>query len=480
MTADPTGNDRAGAMADVAEDALTVESERAKSAATRDVEAAMAATEQPKPPTRATTAKTPELEANEPGSGEAVPRKRRPKKPRPPQRRGSDGKFVRKTAPDIDVADSTEAKDDREMPQAEAEARTVEEAVVEARPVETAGAETEKQDAPRDVVKVVSIERTEGEDAPKLAITNGRKPGPKVATPAQNAVLLDDLVTSRAEVPAAAALVEGPTDDLGEWVADKRTEEPTGKSEAKGGLLAGVLIGEPPVGEGVAAVYRRAEKLRRRRVRRVVAAGLVSAVVVAAFGYALATAVIPTPYLRMQPATPVAGPDPVVDPVLVTLEPVLRDNGLRAVRREPSAGEGWRQYAVADAKSGRPRGLIEVAAYLAPDGLCFPVLREREACARPMGGGDVEYARYSDDRDVDWQVQEAMARRLSDGRVVAVMATGERGTGRRADGRPPLTAAQVARVAVDVRVMSAFDPDEQCTGPDAACPVLKVPVPTSR
>jgi hypothetical protein len=33
---------------------------------------------------------------------------------------------------------------------------------------------------------------------------------------------------------------------------------------------------------------------------------------------------------------------------------------------------------------------------------------------------------------------------------------------------------------VDVRVMSAFDPDEQCTGPDAACPVLKVPVPTNR
>ncbi|WP_285686658.1 hypothetical protein [Actinoplanes sp. NBRC 103695] len=348
--------------------------------------------------------------------------------------------------------------------EAEPEVEARAEAEVEARNVPVGEARNTTVETPRDVLRAEPIARAPGKASPQLRLADGRTPGPRVATPAQNPVRMDDLVARRP--------VDGPTDDLGEWAAQA--------GEAKGGLLAGVLIGEPPVGEGVAAVYRRAEKLRRRRVRRVVTAGLVSAVVVAAFGYALATAVIPTPYLRKQVATPVAGPAPVVDPVLVTLEPVLRDNGLRAVRREPSAGVGWRQYAVADARSGRPRGLIEVAAYLAPDGLCFPVLSDREACARPMGGGDVEYVRYSDDRDVDWQVQEAMARRLSDGRVVAVMATGERGTGRRADGRPPLTAAQVARVAVDVRVMAAFDLDEQCTGPDAACPVLKVPVPANR
>lgn len=399
MTTDPTRNDRVAAMADAAADTVRGGSSDADSSAPD----------------------------GGPDAGQQGTKKRRSaSKPRTPQRRGADGKWI---------------------------ARKVEAEVVE--PVGPAEPPDRQDDPPA------------GEPRPvERRTANGRKPDPTVATPAQRGVRLDDLVVRQADEP-----VDEPTDDLGDWTA--------GSGEVKGGLLAGVLLGEPPVGDGVAAVYRRAAKLRRRRVRRVVAAGLVSAAVVAAFGYALATAVIPTPQLRKQAATPVAGPAPMVDPLLVALEPVLRDNGLRAVRREPSAGEGWRQYAVADARSGRPRGLIEVAAYLAPDGLCFPVLRDREACARPMGVGAVEYVRYSEDRDVDWQVQEAIARRLSDGRVVAVMATGERGTGRRADGRPPLTAAQVARVAVDVRVMAAFDPDEQCTGPDAACPVLKVPVPVT-
>jgi hypothetical protein len=286
--------------------------------------------------------------------------------------------------------------------------------------------------------------------------------------------------SSAAETSSAAQAGSSAAEAGGGGVEAGGAAAADGARAVEGGLLAGVLVGEPEVGDGVAAVYRLAEKMRRRRVRRVVAAGLVSAAVVAAFGYGLATAVIPAPYQLSRQAAPVAGPAPAVDQVLVALDPVLRENGLRAVRREPSAGPGWRQYAVAHATSGRPRGLIEVAAYSAPDGLCFPVLKDREACARPMGGGDVEYARYTDDQDVDWQVQQVIARRLSDGRVIAVMATGERGTGKRADGRAPLTAAQVARVAVDVRVMSAFAVDEDCTGPDAACPVLKVPVPVTR
>ena len=324
----------------------------------------------------------------------------------------------------------------------------------------------------------VKRDEVEGAAAGRGAVSRGS--AAEVDSPEGDAATWEAM-TSAAPTPVASA---GSASGAGAVEGAGRAEagDAGGEVDAgRGGLLAGVLVGEPPVGDGVAAVYRRAEKMRRRRVRKIVAAGMVSAAVVAGFGYALATAAIPTPYQMRRQATPVVGPAPVVDPLLVALQPVLRDNGLKAVPREPGAGPGWRQYAVAHATTGRPRGLVEVAVYAAPDGLCFPLRNDREACARPMGdGGDMEYARYSDDGDVDWQVHEAIARRLSDGRVIAVMATGERGTGKRADGRPPLSAAQVAGVAVDVRVMSAFDPDEDCTGPDAACPVLKVPVPKAR
>jgi hypothetical protein len=246
--------------------------------------------------------------------------------------------------------------------------------------------------------------------------------------------------------------------------------------DSLGDLLAGVLVGEPPIGDGVQDVYRRADVVRRRRLRRVVAGGAAAAMVVAAVGYALTAAVIPA---TQRPSTaPAAGPTPVVDPLLGAIVSDVGPRGLRALPREPARGEGWRQYAVVDQKSGRPRGLIEVSVYAAPDGLCFPVRADPDACARPLrAGGDLEYARYSDDRDPDWQVHQAIARRRSDGRVIAVMATGERGTGDAGAGRPPLTAAQTADLAVDVRVLSAFDPSERCNGPDPACPVLKVPVP---
>jgi hypothetical protein len=245
-------------------------------------------------------------------------------------------------------------------------------------------------------------------------------------------------------------------------------------------LLGSALVGEPPVGDGVDDVYRRADLLRRRRLRRVVAGGAVTALLVATVGYALTVAVIPVT-AHPRGAAPVAGPAPVVDPLLGAIVTVAGPRGLRALPRQPARGEGWRQYSVAAEKSGRPRGLIEVSAYAAPAGLCFPVRADPQACARPMrAGDDLEYARYTDDRDPDWQVHETIARRLSDGRVIVVMATGERGTGNAAAGRPPLTAAETARLAVDVRVSSAFDPSERCNGPDPACPVLKVPVPVAR
>ena len=257
-------------------------------------------------------------------------------------------------------------------------------------------------------------------------------------------------------------------------------EAPAGKPTGFGDLFGSALVGEPPVGDGVDDVYRRADLVRRRRLRRVVAGGAVTALLVAAVGYALTAAVIPaTPHPGS--VAPMAGPTPVVDPLLGAIASVTGPRGLRALPRQPASGEGWRQYSVVDQNSGRPRGLIEVSVYAAPGGLCFPVRSDPEACARPMRpGDDVEYARYTDDRDPDWQMHEAIARRLSDGRVVVVMATGERGTGNVDAGRPPLTAAETAGLAVDVRVSSAFDSSERCNGPDPACPVLKVPVPVVR
>ena len=58
-------------------------------------------------------------------------------------------------------------------------------------------------------------------------------------------------------------------------------------------------------------------------------------------------------------------------------------------------------------------------------------------------------------------------------------ATGARGTATAAAGRPPLTPLQTATLATDTRLMSAFDADEKCNGPDPACPLLKVPVPVT-
>lgn len=249
----------------------------------------------------------------------------------------------------------------------------------------------------------------------------------------------------------------------------------TDAGPALGRLLAEALAGEPPIGDGVAAVHRRAAALRRRHLRRVVAAGAAAVVLVSAAGYGLTSAVVPTT-VRRGTAASAARPTPAADPVLAVLRPAVP--ALRVVPREPSRGDGWRQYTVLDTASGRRRGLIEISVYAAPGGLCFPVPAHPGACARPeRAGADVEYVRYADDRDVDWQVNQVIARRRPDGRVIALMATGERGTGDAAAGRPPLTARQAAGLAADPRLLSAFAPQERCTGGDPACPLLKVPVP---
>jgi hypothetical protein len=243
-------------------------------------------------------------------------------------------------------------------------------------------------------------------------------------------------------------------------------------------LLGQVLADEPPIGPGVAAVYRQADRRRRGRLQMVLAIGAVAALLIAALGYALTTALVPDSTHRNAVAGHPA-PAPGVDPVLMILR-TAAGRDLRVLPREPSRGAGWRQYTVLSRATGQARGLIEVSVYTAPDGLCFPVPADRTACARPERAGDnIEYARYGTARDVDWQVYQAMARRLSDGRVLAVMATGERGTGDADAGRPPLTPLQTVTLATDAGLISAFGPGESCDGPDPACPLLIVGVPAS-
>ncbi|MFI7597515.1 hypothetical protein [Actinoplanes sp. NPDC049681] len=249
-------------------------------------------------------------------------------------------------------------------------------------------------------------------------------------------------------------------------------------SAAMTAVLERACESEPPIGDAVDQIFRQAEKLRRRKARSVVLAGLVAVVIVILLGYALTTVLLPGPKPRSAAAVAVAQPRPsaVLDPVLGVLARPVDEKGFRIVPRLPSSGPGWRQYAVMD-ESGRPHGLIEVAVFDAPAGLCLPVLADEQACARPdRTRAGIEYARYSDTGDVDWQVREVIARRVVDGRTVAVQATGERGTGDPDRGKPPLTSRELAQAATDPRLQDAFGLGERCNAPAPACPILKVPV----
>jgi hypothetical protein len=240
--------------------------------------------------------------------------------------------------------------------------------------------------------------------------------------------------------------------------------------------LVPVFAGEPPLDNPVAAVLARAGRLHRRRSRLVLTAGAVVVTLVTFVAYALTTVVLPNTPKRTTYIEPVAAvTTPHRDPALDQLAPLLRASGMKITPRDH--GDGWRQYDV-QSKTGRPHGLIELAIYDQPDGLCFPLLADHTACARPeTTPANVQYARYAFDRDVNWQVNETMARRLPDGPTLVIQATGERGTGSPTAGRPPMTALLTARLAVDPRLMAAFAPGEHCNGPSPDCPALKVPVP---
>ncbi|WP_433376885.1 hypothetical protein ACQPZX_08690 [Actinoplanes sp. CA-142083] len=246
-------------------------------------------------------------------------------------------------------------------------------------------------------------------------------------------------------------------------------------------LLEHVLDGEPQLGDEIDAVFRRADRLRRRRTQALVAAGVAVTAVIVATGYALTTTLMPG-----KNASPPAGvassavplPSTVADPVLALIAPIVDGRKMHIYPRPPERGSGWRQYSVVD-QDGKPRGTVEVAVYTVAEDLCFPVLAAPGKCAKtewaPAG---IEYVRYDDDRDLDWQVHQTIARRITDGRTVAVMATGERGTDNASNGKPGLTGAQIEQIATDRRFFDAFGAAEQCSGPSSgACPAFKVPVP---
>lgn len=250
-------------------------------------------------------------------------------------------------------------------------------------------------------------------------------------------------------------------------------------------LLGHVLEGEPALAGEVDEVFRRAEALRRRRTRLLLIAGASITVVIVLAGYLLTTTLLPARgaprALPVSPAiTASAAPVPsaIADPVLALLVPMADAAHLRIVPRPPERGLGWRQYSVLTAR-GRPHGTVQVAVFSRPEGLCFPRRNGKDGCARAdRAGGGVDYVHYGEGTDPDWQVNEAIARRTSDGRTVALMATGERDVTDPADAEPPLSGSQVEQLATDPRLLAAFGSGEGCDGPSSgACPVFKVPVP---
>jgi hypothetical protein len=236
--------------------------------------------------------------------------------------------------------------------------------------------------------------------------------------------------------------------------------------------LAQAFADEPPLGDAIDAVFRRAEQVRRGRLRRLLLAGLLAVVLVTALGCALTTVLLPSPVHRATAAAPVpAGPDPIGG--------VLAEITGLTVLPHPAGGPGWRQYIALDDR-GRSHGLIAVLVYDLPNGLCLPVLADQNACAlAEHAAASMDYARYAWDTDPDRQVNEVIARRRTDGRTIAVMATGERAGGDAQSGRPPLSGLQTAKAATDPRIVDGFAVNERCNDPAAACPGLTLPVPVS-
>ncbi|WP_250036202.1 hypothetical protein [Paractinoplanes maris] len=252
-------------------------------------------------------------------------------------------------------------------------------------------------------------------------------------------------------------------------------------------LLEHVLEGEPPLGDEVDEVFRRAARLRRRRTQAVLLAGAGTAGLIVVLGYALTATLLSSPPATISPGTAdpgdvvaatappmpsgVPAPAPVTDGVRTVVEPLLEGRRLRIVPASARRGDGWRQYRIADAQ-GRSRGTVRVAVFDVRKKWCFPVAADPEACARPDRTGGLEFVRYDDVSDPDRQVRQTVTRRNGEDQVLAVLAAGEVDAGAQR-GRPALTGAQVEQVATDERVLDAFDAGEDC---DDGCPDFPTPV----
>ncbi len=254
-------------------------------------------------------------------------------------------------------------------------------------------------------------------------------------------------------------------------------------------LLEHVLEGEPPIGDEVDAVFHRADTLRRRRGRAVLAVGGATAAVIVVLGYVLTTTLLEPAPLTLTPtalpgtagvAAPTAPPlrsahpvpvPSIPDRVLDLIEPLVESRQLQIVPVTLQRGNGWRRYQIID-EQGRSRGTIGVAVYDVREKWCFPVAADDEACARPDRADGLEFVRYDDMSDPDRQVRQTIARRLDDDRTVTVVAAGERGKGAQR-GKPGLTGAQVEQVATDEDLFAAFGKKEDCRN---GCPDFPTPV----
>ncbi len=268
-------------------------------------------------------------------------------------------------------------------------------------------------------------------------------------------------------------------------------------------LLDDVFDDEPARPDAAVAVFGLAEKLRKRRRRRVLIAATCFVVLVALAGNAVSELLAPTAGrgrtagLTGTPATPGADPTAVTgaptapgapnasaastaspatsasaEPVLALAVKALGPGGHSF---EPDGkGDGWRRYTVAS--EGKVTGRLAVVLYSTTGGLCLPPTpKPSEDCVRMPVRNGVRYYTYD---DADRRFTQVVAVRQADSRVFALHATGAGADG--SDAAAALTVTELKRLALDPRLPDAFGADESCDRPDPSCPTLGLPVPPDR